>query len=134
MKQTFFTLSLWGIVCRILKKKMNLIHFEKVKHCEYFPDGLYIYVYIRINTNSHTLQPVATYPLAVSGAWSQSQLTLNLSLQSTDSDLHVCGFVEEAGEPRENPADTRRTSSSQKGCTNSVDHCSTVLPQTMRTI
>ncbi len=26
-KQTSFTLSLWGIVCRILRKIMNLIHF-----------------------------------------------------------------------------------------------------------
>ena len=28
-KKTFFTLSLWGIVCRILWKKNNLIHFGK---------------------------------------------------------------------------------------------------------
>ena len=37
--------------------------------------------------------------------------------------------LEEAGEPRETPADTRRTSSSQKGCTNSVDHCNTMVPK-----
>ncbi len=32
-KQTSFTLSLWGIVCRILRKKKNLIHFWlRLKH------------------------------------------------------------------------------------------------------
>ncbi len=48
-KQTSFTLSLWGIVFRILWKIIesileqgcNIPNLEKVKRCEYVPDALY---------------------------------------------------------------------------------------------
>ena len=57
MSKPVFALSLWSVVCQLMRKTMNLIHlWKKVKGSEYFPNELYVVArhYSVLSSSLHT--------------------------------------------------------------------------------